>query len=239
MNKIREYINYLDMMRILLQDEKDVSMIVKKDENLRKHYLSTESFETLKNIIIKNNQTSFIDLEIKKNIYNYLALMRKINLEQKLENYKEMLKNINECICMCNIFDNKTDSKIFYASQLYSRTGGYLNLDECYQRVQISEVRNEVKKSIIKDFNIFKKFLFEKLYEGDDPTLFINEYTLWSINKFVDDIPEILKYENFAINSEVLVLCMKKNRFNFFRNCGYDSAQRIASENKRLQKKLR
>ena len=72
MNKIKKYMNYLDMMRILLQEEKQLSLIIQKDEKVKKRYLSIEIFEALKEIILQNNETNFIDLEIKRKIFNYL-----------------------------------------------------------------------------------------------------------------------------------------------------------------------
>ena len=55
MNKIKKYMNYLDMMRILLQEEKQLSLIIQKDEKVKKRYLSIEIFEALKEIILQNN----------------------------------------------------------------------------------------------------------------------------------------------------------------------------------------
>lgn len=239
MNKIKKYINYLDMMGILLQEEKQLSLIIQKDEKVKKRYLSIELFEALKEIILQNNETNFIDLEIKRKIFNYLYMIRKINLEEKPDNYKEILNNINECICMCNLIDSKTDSKIFYANELYLRMGQSLKLDICYQTMSFSNYINSVKNSIISDFDIFNHFFFEELYKDPAPILFVDEKTLWSINKIIYDLPIVLENKNFVLNCKLLNLCMKKNKILYFKQFGLDTARRVCKENKSLQKKLR
>ena len=159
-----------------------------------------------------------------------------------LENTEEVietLKKINECIILCNALDTDVDTKVFYANQLYERTQGYYDIDECYEIELTKEIIEIINLSIFQDIYFFDQFMFENTSTNYKLGVYNSEFAIWSVNHFLHDIPELIINENFKENCNSLIPCMKKNIFRIYKNYEFGVANRIKKETKNLQKRLR
>ena len=133
MNSLERYQNELIVMALLVGQQDEIINDIKEQKKLQEFYISPEILETLKKIIMENNEKCFIDFRVKNKILDYLSFFRDTNKMLEKENKKETLKKINECIILCNALDTDVDTKVFYANQLYERTQGCYDIDECYE----------------------------------------------------------------------------------------------------------
>lgn len=239
MNSLERYQNELIVMALLVGQQDEIINDIKEQKKLQEFYISPEILETLKKIIMENNEKCFIDFRVKNKILDYLSFFRDTNKMLEKENKKETLKKINECIILCNALDTDVDTKVFYANQLYERTQGYYDIDECYEIELTKEIIEIINLSIFQDIYFFDQFMFENTSTNYKLGVYNSEFAIWSVNHFLHDIPEIITNENFKENCDSLIPCMKKNMFKIYKNDGLGVANRIKKETKNLQKRLR
>ena len=239
MNSLEKYQKELVVMSLLVgQQDENINDIEEKQE-LQESYVSIEIIEAFKKIITENNESSFIDFQMKDKIIEYLDFFRDINTMLGKENKKDILKKINECIVLCNLLDTDVDTKIFYANQLYERTQGWQNIDKCYECTFDQTNIETINLSIFLDLNFFNQFIIKNSNINNNLGLYNNEFAIWSVNHFLNDIPEIITNENFKDNCDSLISYMKKNGFKIYKSCGLQIGNRIKKETKNLQKRLR
>ena len=239
MNSLERYQNELIVMALLVGQQDEIINDIKEQKKLQEFYISSEILETLKKIIMENNESSFIDFKMKNKIIEYLDFFRDINTMLGKENKKDILKKINECIVLCNLLDTDVDTKVFYANQLYERTQGWQNIDKCYECTFDQTNIETINLSIFLDLNFFNQFIIKNSNINNNLGLYNNEFAIWSVNHFLNDIPEIITNENFKDNCDSLISYMKKNGFKIYKSCGLQIGNRIKKETKNLQKRLR
>lgn len=239
MNSLERYQNELIVMALLVGQQDEIINDIKEQKKLQEFYISPEILETLKKIIMENNEKCFIDFRVKNKILDYLSFFRDTNKMLEKENKKETLKKINECIILCNALDTDVDTKVFYANQLYERTQGYYDIDECYEIELTKEIIEIINLSIFQDIYFFDQFMFENTSTNYKLGVYNSEFAIWSVNHFLNDIPEIITNENFKDNCDSLISYMKKNGFKIYKSCGLQIGNRIKKETKNLQKRLR
>ena len=239
MNSLEKYQKELVVMSLLVGEQDEIINDIEEKQELQESYVSIEIIEAFKKIITENNESSFIDFKMKNKIIEYLDSFRDINTMLGKENKKDILKKINECIVLCNLLDTDVDTKVFYASQLYERTQGWQNIDKCYECTFDQTSIETINLSIFMDLNFFNQFIIENSTINNNLGLYNNEFAIWSVNHFLNDIPEIITIENFKDNCDSLVSYMKKNVFEIYKSCGLQVGNRIKKETKNLQKRLR
>lgn len=239
MNSLERYQNELIVMALLVGQQDEIINDIKEQKKLQEFYISSEILETLKKIIMENNEKCFIDFRVKNKILDYLSFFRDTNKMLEKENKKETLKKINECIILCNELDTDVDTKVFYANQLYERTQGYYDIDECYEIELTKEIIEIINLSIFQDIYFFDQFMFENTSTNYKLGVYNSEFAIWSVNHFLHDIPELIINENFKENCNSLISYMKKNGFKIYKSCGLQIGNRIKKETKNLQKRLR
>ena len=87
--------------------------------------------------------------------------------------------------------------KFFYANQLYERTQGYYDIDECYEIELTKEIIEIINLSIFQDIYFFDQFMFENTSTNYKLGVYNSEFAIWSVNHFLHDIPELIINENF------------------------------------------
>ena len=239
MNSLEIYQNELIVMALLVGEQDEIINDIKEQKKLQEFYISPEIIETLKKIIMENNEKCFIDFRVKNKILDYLSFFRDTNKMLKKENKKEILKKINECIILCNALDTDVDTKVFYANQLYERTQGCYDIDECYEIELTKEIIEIINLSIFQDIYFFDQFMFENTSTNYKLGVYNSEFAIWSVNHFLHDIPELIINKNFKDNCDSLISYMKKNGFKIYKSCGLQIGNRIKKETKNLQKRLR
>lgn len=239
MNSLERYQNELIVMALLVGQQDEIINDIKEQKKLQEFYISPEIIETLKKIIMENNEKCFIDFRVKNKILDYLSFFRDTNKMLKKENKKEILKKINECIILCNALDTDVDTKVFYANQLYERTQGCYDIDECYEIELTKEIIEIINLSIFQDIYFFDQFMFENTSTNYKLGVYNSEFAIWSVNHFLHDIPELIINKNFKDNCDSLISYMKKNGFKIYKSCGLQIGNRIKKETKNLQKRLR
>lgn len=239
MNSLERYQNELIVMALLVGEQDEIINDIKEQKKLQEFYISPEIIETLKKIIMENNEKCFIDFRVKNKILDYLSFFRDTNKMLKKENKKEILKKINECIILCNALDTDVDTKVFYANQLYERTQGCYDIDECYEIELTKEIIEIINLSIFQDIYFFDQFMFENTSTNYKLGVYNSEFAIWSVNHFLHDIPELIINKNFKDNCDSLISYMKKNGFKIYKSCGLQIGNRIKKETKNLQKRLR
>lgn len=239
MNSLERYQNELIVMALLVGQQDEIINDIKEQKKLQEFYISSEILETLKKIIMENNEKCFIDFRVKNKILDYLSFFRDTNKMLEKENKKETLNKINECIILCNSLDTDVDTKVFYANQLYERTQGYYDIDECYEIELTKEIIEIINLSIFQDIYFFDQFMFENTSTNYKLGVYNSEFAIWSVNHFLHDIPELIINENFKDNCDSLISYMKKNGFKIYKSCGLQTGNRIKKETKNLQKRLR
>lgn len=239
MNSLERYQNELIVMALLVGEQDEIINDIKEQKKLQEFYISPEIIETLKKIIMENNEKCFIDFRVRNKILDYLSFFRDTNKMLEKENKKEILKKINECIILCNALDTDVDTKVFYANQLYERTQGCYDIDECYEIELTKEIIEIINLSIFQDIYFFDQFMFENTSTNYKLGVYNSEFAIWSVNHFLNDIPEIITNENFKDNCDSLISYMKKNGFKIYKSCGLQIGNRIKKETKNLQKRLR
>lgn len=239
MNELEKYQKKLIVMSMLVGQQDEIIDDIEQKPELQNFYISSKMIESFKEIIKENEENNFIDFKMKNKIIEYLDFFRDINTMLGKENKKEILKKINECIILCNLLDTNVDTKIFYANQLYERTQGWQNLDKCYECTFDQNNIKTINESIFQDIFFFNQFINKNSYNNYNLGIYDNEFTIWSVNHFLNDIPEIITNKNFENNCNLLVSRMKKNIFEFYRACGLEIGNRVRKETKNLQKKLR
>lgn len=113
MNSLERYQNELIVMALLVGQQDEIINDIKEQKKIQEFYISSEILETLKKIIMENNEKCFIDFRVKNKILDYLSFFRDTNKMLEKENKKETLKKINECIILCNALDTDVDTKVF------------------------------------------------------------------------------------------------------------------------------
>lgn len=239
MNSLEKYQKELVVMSLLVGQQDEIINDIEEKQELQESYVSIEIIEAFKKIITENNESSFIDFQMKDKIIEYLDFFRDINTMLGKENKKDILKKINECIVLCNLLDTDVDTKIFYANQLYERTQGWQNIDKCYECTFDQTNIETINLSIFLDLNFFNQFIIKNSNINNNLGLYNNEFAIWSVNHFLNDIPEIITKENFKDNCDSLISYMKKNGFKIYKSCGLQIGNRIKKETKNLQKRLR
>ena len=239
MNSLEKYQKELVVMSLLVGQQDEIINDIEEKQELQESYVSIEIIEAFKKIITENNESSFIDFQMKDKIIEYLDFFRDINTMLGKENKKDILKKINECIVLCNLLDTDVDTKIFYANQLYERTQGWQNIDKCYECTFDQTNIETINLSIFLDLNFFNQFIIKNSNINNNLGLYNSEFAIWSVNHFLHDIPELIIYENFKENCNSLIPCMKKNIFRIYKNYEFGVANRIKKETKNLQKRLR
>lgn len=239
MEELIKYQNKLTVMGLLMKDEEESICGIEESKKLQTYYVSLNVLETLKGIILENQKTSFIDYQMKQKILSYLDFFRDINTILKKEDKLDILHSINECISMCNSVNDKTDSQVFYTNQLYERTEGWMSIDRCYQYIQNSKSIETIQLSILQDPTFFRNFMFENPYVNYNLGNYNSEFAIWSINRFIYDIPQILENDNFLNNCQNLTKYMKKKIIKYYMKTRLEVASRIRKETNNLQKKLR
>lgn len=239
MNSLEKYQKELVVMSLLVGQQDEIINDIEEKQELQESYVSIEIIEAFKKIITENNESSFIDFKMKNKIIEYLDFFRDINTMLGKENKKETLKKINECIVLCNLLDTDVDTKVFYANQLYERTQGWQNIDKCYECTFDQTNIETINLSIFLDLNFFNQFIIKNSNINNNLGLYNNEFAIWSVNHFLNDIPEIITNENFKDNCDSLISYMKKNGFKIYKSCGLQIGNRIKKETKNLQKRLR
>ena len=239
MNSLERYQNELIVMALLVGQQDEIINDIEGKKELQESYVSIEIIEAFKKIMTENSESSFIDFKMKNKIIEYLDFFRDINTMLGKENKKDILKKINECIVLCNLLDTDVDTKVFYANQLYERTQGYYDIDECYEIELTKEIIEIINLSIFHDIYFFDQFMFENTSTNYKLGVYNSEFAIWSVNHFLHDIPELIINENFKENCNSLIPCMKKNIFRIYKNYEFGVANRIKKETKNLQKRLR
>lgn len=239
MNILEKYQKELVVMSLLVGQQDEIINDIEEKQELQESYVSIEIIEAFKKIITENNESSFIDFKMKNKIIEYLDFFRDINTMLGKENKKDILKKINECIVLCNLLDTDVDTKVFYANQLYERTQGWQNIDKCYECTFDQTNIETINLSIFLDLNFFNQFIIKNSNINNNLGLYNNEFAIWSVNHFLNDIPEIITNENFKDNCDSLISYMKKNGFKIYKSCGLQIGNRIKKETKNLQKRLR
>ncbi len=239
MNSLEKYQKELVVMSLLVGQQDEIINDIEEKQELQESYVSIEIIEAFKKIITENNESSFIDFQMKDKIIEYLDFFRDINTMLGKENKKDILKKINECIVLCNLLDTDVDTKVFYANQLYERTQGWQNIDKCYECTFDQTNIETINLSIFLDLNFFNQFIIKNSNINNNLGLYNNEFAIWSVNHFLNDIPEIITNENFKDNCDSLISYMKKNGFKVYKSCGLQIGNRIKKETKNLQKRLR
>ena len=239
MNSLEKYQKELVVMSLLVGQQDEIINDIEEKQELQESYVSIEIIEAFKKIITENNESSFIDFQMKDKIIEYLDFFRDINTMLGKENKKDILKKINECIVLCNLLDTDVDTKFFYANQLYERTQGWQNIDKCYECTFDQTNIETINLSIFLDLNFFNQFIIKNSNINNNLGLYNNEFAIWSVNHFLNDIPEIITNENFKDNCDSLISYMKKNGFKVYKSCGLQIGNRIKKETKNLQKRLR
>ena len=239
MNILEKYQKELVVMSLLVGQQDEIINDIEEKQELQESYVSIEIIEAFKKIITENNESSFIDFKMKNKIIEYLDFFRDINTMLGKENKKDILKKINECIVLCNLLDTDVDTKVFYANQLYERTQGWQNIDNCYECTFDQTNIETINLSIFLDLNFFNQFIIKNSNINNNLGLYNNEFAIWSVNHFLNDIPEIITNENFKDNCDSLISYMKKNGFKIYKSCGLQIGNRIKKETKNLQKRLR
>lgn len=239
MNILEKYQKELVVMSLLVGQQDEIINDIEEKQELQESYVSIEIIEAFKKIITENNESSFIDFKMKNKIIEYLDFFRDINTMLGKENKKDILKKINECIVLCNLLDTDVDTKVFYANQLYERTQGWQNIDNCYECTFDQTNIETINLSIFLDLNFFNQFIIKNSTINNNLGLYNNEFAIWSVNHFLNDIPEIITNENFKDNCDSLISYMKKNGFKIYKSCGLQIGNRIKKETKNLQKRLR
>ena len=239
MNSLEKYQKELVVMSLLVGQQDEIINDIEEKQELQESYLSIEIIEAFKKIITENNESGFIDFKMKNKIIEYLDFFRDINTILGKENKKDILKKINECIVLCNLLDTDVDTKVFYANQLYERTQGWQNIDKCYECTFDQANIETINLSIFLDLNFFNQFIIKNSNINNNLGLYNNEFAIWSVNHFLNDIPEIITNENFKDNCDSLISYMKKNGFKVYKSCGLQIGNRIKKETKNLQKRLR
>lgn len=239
MNSLEKYQKELVVMSLLVGQQDEIINDIEEKQELQESYLSIEIIEAFKKIITENNESGFIDFKMKNKIIEYLDFFRDINTILGKENKKDILKKINECIVLCNLLNTDVDTKVFYANQLYERTQGWQNIDKCYECTFDQTNIETINLSIFLDLNFFNQFIIKNSNINNNLGLYNNEFAIWSVNHFLNDIPEIITNENFKDNCDSLISYMKKNGFKIYKSCGLQIGNRIKKETKNLQKRLR
>lgn len=239
MNSLEKYQKELVVMSLLVGQQDEIINDIEEKQELQESYVSIEIIEAFKKIMTENSESSFIDFKMKNKIIEYLDFFRDINTMLGKENKKDILKKINECIVLCNLLDTDVDTKIFYANQLYERTQGWQNIDKCYECTFDQTNIETINLSIFLDLNFFNQFIIKNSNINNNLGLYNNEFAIWSVNHFLNDIPEIITNENFKDNCDSLISYMKKNGFKIYKICGLQIGNRIKKETKNLQKRLR
>ena len=68
MNSLERYQNELIVMALLVGQQDEIINDIKEQKKLQEFYISSEILETLKKIIMENNEKCFIDFRVKNKI---------------------------------------------------------------------------------------------------------------------------------------------------------------------------
>ena len=79
---------------VKLKSNDEIINDIKEQKKLQEFYISSEILETLKKIIMENNEKCFIDFRVKNKILDYLSFFRDTNKMLEKENKKEKIENI-------------------------------------------------------------------------------------------------------------------------------------------------
>ena len=79
MNSLERYQNELIVMALLVGEQDEIINDIKEQKKLQEFYISSEILETLKKIIMENNEKCFIDFRVKNKILDYLSFFRDTN----------------------------------------------------------------------------------------------------------------------------------------------------------------
>ena len=88
MNSLERYQNELIVMALLVGEQDEIINDIKEQKKLQEFYISSEILETLKKIIMENNEKCFIDFRVKNKILDYLSFFRDTNKMLEKENKK-------------------------------------------------------------------------------------------------------------------------------------------------------
>ena len=86
MNSLERYQNELIVMALLVGEQDEIINDIKEQKKLQEFYISSEILETLKKIIMENNEKCFIDFRVKNKILDYLSFFRDTNKMLEKEN---------------------------------------------------------------------------------------------------------------------------------------------------------
>lgn len=226
---------YQDMLRfqtIITTIENPVLIRLEKQK-----YINKEFLENVKNYIIQKNQEDFIDEEIKKTIITYLNYFREYSNELGT---KELNNIINECIMECNISKIANDVDIYYANELYIRTGGFKSTEWFYHNIKHGDYNNStVFESLKNDEYYMYCFLNQDIETNIKDGVFNDEMALWSANRFINDIDDIKGNKIFMDNCLALAIYIKKRVGHNLLNLRHQSLKRFKYESKTLYKKIR
>lgn len=233
--EILEYRVKLMIEEMILSDE---HIELDGNSNSQDQYLSPIFLKYLKNFIIEENETVFLDFSAKTKLLNYLNEFRDFNHRSNLE-YKSCIENlINECIIACNLINPKLDLDLYYAEQLSIRTAGAYNLDYSYRLIKLGDrYKKLVHDSSLHDLHYFDTYISKSITDEDE--VFVSEWAMWSVNRFLFDLEDLSKHPIFLENCKELLKVSKKSIIRNYLHNGLIAGNRMRKERKGLTKKIR
>lgn len=177
----------------------DIDQVLESTNNNKDFFEEMGFFEYLENEIKQNEEFEYLDSYAKGNIYKILSFYR--NYYSDKDNFEEMCERINNMIVSLNRSD-ETNVYDFYYDDLMSRCIFPKLLEQDLRKERSYLVYSEIRQMIVYDaYLLLRLFSKGEIFVEEFSEILFNENTLYSINKILNEFPEILS--NSVVNERI------------------------------------
>ena len=116
MNSLERYQNELIVMALLVGQQDEIINDIKEQKKLQEFYISSEILETLKKIIMENNEKCFIDFRVKNKIIDIIEQNEGIDSYNDTKegsvigDINSYLNTVSYYVNLANIKNNNTEN---------------------------------------------------------------------------------------------------------------------------------
>lgn len=198
----------------------DIDQVMLSIQNDKKFFEDMSLFEYLENEIKQNEEFEYLDSHAKNNIYKILSFYR--NYYSEKDNFTNICERINKMIVSLNR-SGETNVYSFYYDEIMSRSLYPNKIKKDLEKGRAHLVYNEIRQMIIYDaYLILRLFSKGEEFSTDFIEILKDRNTLYSINKFLNEIPSILTNE--VVNERIKAILdfslvnSKPDRYEFRAN---------------------
>jgi hypothetical protein len=209
--------NIINKSYVFANDIDQVMLSIQKDKNF---FEDMTLFEYLENETKQNEEFEYLDSYAKNNIYKMLSYYR--NYYSEKENFENICERINKMIVSLNR-SREINVYNFYYDEIMSRSLYPNKLKKDLEKDRAHLVYSEIRQMIIYDaYLMLRLFSKGETFANDFIEILKDENTIYSINKFLNEIPSILTNE--VVNERIKAILdfslvnSKSDRYEFRAN---------------------